>query len=195
MSDEPAFRRTVALVALANLAYFGFEFFWARRIGSVALMADSIDFLEDASLNLLVLLGLALAAPARARLGVALAGLLLVPSAFAAAAVVQKLLHPAPPAAPDLGWVALGALAVNLACAFALARFRRESGSLAKAAFLSSRNDALANVAMIVAAGLTALTLSHWPDLAVGVGVFAMNADAAFKVYRSARSELAAAEA
>ena len=167
----------------------------ARSIGSVSLIADSIDFLEDAALNLLVLVGLSLAAPARARLGVALAGLLLVPSAVAALAVVQKLLHPAPPAAPELGGVAFGALAVNLGCAFALARFRRDPGSLAKAAILTSRNDALANIAMIIAAGLTALTLSYWPDLAVGAWVFAMNADAAFNVFRSARSELAATEA
>ena len=53
--DTPL-RRIVALVALLNLGYFGIEFAVALRIGSVSLFADSVDFLEDASVNLLILL-------------------------------------------------------------------------------------------------------------------------------------------
>ena len=60
-----------------------------------------------------------------------------------------------------------------------LTRFRRHSGSLTKAAFLSARNDALANFAIIAAGLLKAYTLSAWPDLIVGLGIAAMNADAA----------------
>ena len=67
------------IVALANLGYFGVEFAVATTIGSVALFADSIDFLEDASLNGLILLGLYWTTRARARLGMLLAGVLLVP--------------------------------------------------------------------------------------------------------------------
>ena len=44
-------RQTVLLVALLNLAYFGVEFGVAIAIGSVSLFADSVDFLEDASIN------------------------------------------------------------------------------------------------------------------------------------------------
>ena len=51
-------RRVVAVVALLNLAYFGVEFAVARAIGSVSLFADSVDFLEDASLNILIALAL-----------------------------------------------------------------------------------------------------------------------------------------
>jgi Co/Zn/Cd efflux system component len=52
-------RHVVIAVALLNLSYFGIEFTVALRIGSVSLFADSIDFLEDASVNLLILLTLA----------------------------------------------------------------------------------------------------------------------------------------
>jgi Co/Zn/Cd efflux system component len=52
-------RRTVGLFALLNSAYFGVEFAVASAIGSVALFADSVDFLEDASVNLLIVLALA----------------------------------------------------------------------------------------------------------------------------------------
>ena len=55
-------RKTVALVAGLNVAYFFVEAGFASRQGSVALFADSVDFLEDASLNLLILIGLRLAA-------------------------------------------------------------------------------------------------------------------------------------
>ena len=71
-----------------------------------------------------------------------------------------------------------------------LARHRRHGGSLTRAAFLSSRNDAIANVA-IVAAGLVTAFLwrSAWPDLIVGLGIAAMNADAAREVWTAARKE------
>jgi len=72
-------RAAVRLVAMANLAYFGTEFAVARVIGSVSLFADSIDFLEDASVNFLILVALSWTARNRARVGMALAGFLLVP--------------------------------------------------------------------------------------------------------------------
>ena len=83
----------------------------------------------------------------------------------------------------------LGALAVNLSCAFSLAPYRAHGGSLTRAAFLSARNDALASVAIIVAAGFTLYARSAWPDLIVGLGIAAMNADAAREVYAAARDE------
>src|SRR5260221_5608457 len=72
-------RRVVVIVALLNLAYFGVEFAVARAIGSVSLFADSVDFLEDASINLLIAVALGWKATNRARLGMALASILLVP--------------------------------------------------------------------------------------------------------------------
>ena len=73
-------RRIVVIVALLNLAYFGVEFTVARAIGSISLFADSVDFLEDASVNLLIGLALGWSATARARVGMGLAGILLVPA-------------------------------------------------------------------------------------------------------------------
>src|SRR3954466_14400372 len=76
---DSALRRAVRLVMLLNLAYFGVEFAVALAIGSVSLFADSIDFLEDAAVNGLILLALGWSAPRRARVGMALAGILLIP--------------------------------------------------------------------------------------------------------------------
>ena len=76
-----------------------------------------------------------------------------------------------------------------------LARFRTHSGSLTRAAFLSARNDAVANIAIIGAGLLTAYTLSVWPDLIVGLAIAAMNAGAAREVWSAAREEHRAARA
>ena len=72
-------RRVVIGVAVLNLAYFGVEFAVALAMGSVSLFADSIDFLEHASVNLLIAFALDWSATGRARLGMALAGILLIP--------------------------------------------------------------------------------------------------------------------
>lgn len=182
-------RRIVVIVALLNLAYFGVEFAVARAIGSVSLFADSVDFLEDASVNLLIGLALGWSATARARVGMGLAGILLVPALGFLWALWGKWGHPVPPEAFSLSLTGFGALAVNLTCAFLLAGFRHHGGSLTKAAFLSARNDALANVAIIIAGFVTAYSLSIWPDIIVGLGIAAMNLDAAREVWEAAHEE------
>lgn len=190
--DTPL-RRVIAIVAALNFAYFGIEFAVALAIGSVSLFADSVDFLEDTSVNILILMALGWSVRARARTGMLLAGILLVPGLATLWAIWSKFNAPVPPEAFSLSVTGLGALAVNLTCAFLLARFRHHSGSLTRAAFLSARNDALANVAIVVAGLLTAYTLSVWPDLIVGIGIAAMNLDAAREVWEAAREEHRAA--
>lgn len=178
------------LVAAMNLAYFGFEFAVARIIGSVSLFADSIDFLEDASINILILVALRWTARNRARAGMALAGILLVPGLATLWTAWEKFNTPIVPDPLLLTLTGLGALAVNLSCALLLTRYRHHSGSLTKAAFLSARNDAVANI-FIIAAGLVTAFIwaSAWPDLIVGLAIASMNADAAWKVWQAARDE------
>lgn len=182
-------RQVVAIVAALNLAYFGVEFSVATAIKSVSLFADSIDFLEDTSVNILILIALGWTARNRARVGMALAGILLIPGIATLWTAWEKFALPVAPNAVVLSWTGAGALAVNLSCAFMLARYRHHSGSLTKAAFLSARNDTLANVAIIAAGLVTAFTQSAWPDLIVGLGIAAMNADAAREVFNAARRE------
>jgi Co/Zn/Cd efflux system component len=179
----------IRLVAILNLAYFGIEFAVAFTIGSVSLFADSIDFLEDASVNFLILVALGWSALRRARLGMALAGILLVPGLATLWTAWHKFLLPVPPAPIPLSVVGAGALVVNLSCAFMLTRYRHHAGSLTRAAYLSARNDALANIAIIGAGLSTIFVRSAWPDLIVGLGIAALNADAAREIYATARVE------
>ncbi|MGX9146502.1 cation transporter [Mesorhizobium sp. 128a] len=189
-TEDTGLLRVVRRVALLNLGYFVVEFAVASAIGSVSLFADSVDFLEDTSVNFLILVALSWAAPGRAKVGMALAAILLVPGLATLWTAWAKFSLPVAPAPLPLSLTGAGALAVNLSCAFMLAPFRRSSGSLTKAAFLSARNDAFANVA-IIGAGLVTAVIWHsaWPDLIVGLGIAAMNVDAAREVWSAAREE------
>lgn len=187
--ESASLSRAVKLVVLLNLGYFVVEFTVARSIGSVSLFADSIDFLEDTAVNGLILVALGWSVHRRSIVGMILAAILLAPAVATAWTAWGKFTTPVTPAAVPLSLTGLGALAVNLSCAFLLARYREHRGSLTQAAFLSARNDALANIAIIVVGVVTALTLSPWPDLIVGIGIFAMNLGAAREVYGAARDE------
>jgi Co/Zn/Cd efflux system component len=189
ITPSPSLRRAVLTVAMLNLGYFFVEFTSAISISSVSLFADSIDFLEDTSVNLLILFALGWSLRARSRVGMALAVILLVPGLAALWTVWQKISSPLPPEPITLSAVGFGALVVNVTCAFILARFRKASGSLTRAAFLSARNDAYANIAIIAAGFVTAFTHSIWPDVIVGLGIAAMNASAAKEVWEAARQE------
>lgn len=189
-ADSPGLARAVRIVALLNLAYFGVEFTVAAAIGSVSLFADSVDFLEDAAVNLLILTALGWSTANRGRLGAILAGILLIPGLATLWAAWQKFNMPVAPAPVPLSLTGAGAFIVNLICAYTLSRYRHHSGSLTRAAFLSARNDVLANVAIVVAGLITGLAWrSAWPDLIVGAGIAIMNADAAREVWEAARAE------
>jgi Co/Zn/Cd efflux system component len=194
ISENRSLRRTVRNVAVLNLTYFGIEFAVALAIGSVALFADSVDFLEDGAVNLLILAGLGFSAARRAKLGMILAAIILFPALATLWTAWQNFSSGAVPDSVPLTITGAGALAVNFICARLLAPYRAAGGSLTRAAFLSARNDVIANIAIIFAGLLTAMTASRWPDLIVGLGIAAINAGAAHEVYETARAEHIAAK-
>lgn len=193
-SAHHALRPAVARVAALNLGWFGVEIAVALAIGSVALIADSLDFLEDAAINLLIFAGIGWSARNRARLGTAMAFVLILPALAGAWAAYEKVSDFVPPAALPLTLTGLGALAVNLVCALMLARHRDGAGSLTRAAYLSARNDAWANLAIIAAGLATALYPTPWPDLIAAGGIAVLNADSAVDIFRAAAAERRAAE-
>ncbi len=188
-------RPTLWLVIGLNLTFFAVEFIVALSIGSVSLFADSVDFLEDTAMSVLVLAAMRLSALARARLGYAFAGVLLLPAIAFLVTLAHKLLSAAPlvPEPTPFALTGLAAFTVNTTCALLLARVRNVAGSLTRAAFLSARNDMIANLAIMAAAGVTALWPSIWPDIIVGLGIAALNADAAREIWEAARGEHSAA--
>lgn len=182
-------RRAVLIVALLNLAYFFVEFSAAVAIGSASLFADSVDFLEDTAINLLVFFAVAWPAARRRTAGSVLAALILIPAIAAIVTVVLKIMSPEPPSPEGLTGVALGALVVNLICAVILLRLRNEGSSLATGAWLAARNDALANILIIVAGLLTFVWATAWFDIIVGAIIAIVNLSAAKEVWEESREE------
>ena len=184
---DPAYRRALLTVVVLNLGFGIFELFGGFIADSQALKADSLDFLGDGSISLLGLLALAWSARARVALsqGVFLGALGVGVIAFA----IWRALHATAPDAELMGAIGAVALTINVGSALVLARFR-EGDANVRAIWLFSRNDALANVAVIAAAGLVAWTGSAWPDFAVAGVIALLFLHSAYEIVKGARREL-----
>ena len=182
-------RGTLIIVALLNLAYFFIELFAAIKINSVSLFADSIDFLEDTFVNLLILFSFLISSTLRPKLGKILVIVILLPGLTALWAAWEQIVRPLPPEAFKLTLVGFGALLTNITCTIILMKFRKNNKNLMKAAFLSARNDVLANFVIIGTGGIIMIYPSIWPDLIAGLIIFLINFDAAYKVYQIANAE------
>lgn len=188
-------RRTVLLVAAINAAYFLLEGAIALAIRSVSLLADSVDFLEDTAVNLLIALALGWSLAARARVGRLLALVILIPAIAVVVQLVLKIGEPEAPAVLPLVLTALGAAAVNLVAALLLARIRASAGAMGRAAWLAARNDVIVNLAIVVMALVTLAVGTGWPDIVLGALIIALNGRAALEVWRLAGEESLAARA
>lgn len=187
-------RITVLVVAFLNLAYFFVEIGVALSIGSVALFADAVDFLEDVAINLLIFIALGWSVRAQALAGRIMALIILIPALAAAVQLVRKAFDPQAPDPFLLAVTAGGAAVVNLVCALLLIRHRKHAGSMGTAAFLAARNDVLINIAIIVMGGITALTMSGWPDIVLGLFIVILTFLAAREVWEKAGEERLAAK-
>lgn len=194
-TEPTALRRTVLVVAGINAAYFVVEVAVALSIGSVALLADSVDFLEDTAVNLLIALALGWSLIARARVGRVLALVILVPAIAVVVQATLKIGDPEAPAVLPLVAAASGAALVNLVCALLLVRIRAAGGSMVGAAWYAARNDVIINLA-IIAMGLVTLWIgTGWPDILLGALIIVLNGRAALVVWRLAGEESLAARA
>ena len=185
-----SFKKAVFFVAILNLLYFFVEFIVALNIRSVSLLADSIDFIEDASINFLIFFAVSLTTIKKARISILLSIIMLLPGIIALWAIWQQIIHQEPPAPVELSTVAFGALIINCLCTLILMKFRNYSGSLTKAAFLSARNDAFANIAIILTGIITILYPSIWPDIIVGLFIAYIRAESALVIFKNATKEL-----
>jgi Co/Zn/Cd efflux system component len=182
-------RKTVLTVATLNLIYFAIEFHFGRLFDSVALIGDSVDFFEDASINILIAFAIGWTLRRRQITSYFLAALLLFPGIAFIWTAIHQILSPEVPHGQGMSWVGTGALLVNLTCALLIAKHRKEVGGLVMAAYYSARNDAVANILIIGAGLLTLRYPSVWPDLIIGLIIFTLNADAAKEIIEASRAE------
>lgn len=182
-------RATVLLVAALNLTYFVIEFYLGHVLNSLSLISDSVDFLEDAFVNLLIAVALAWSAATRKYVSYFLAVLLVMPGLVFIYNAIMQLSRPETPEGSGMVLVGLGALVVNVFCALLIARHKNDEGGLFLAAFYASRNDAITNV-LIIGSGIVTLFVPNiWPDLAVGTIILILNSGAARRVIKASRHE------
>jgi len=189
---EPRYRRILWVALAVNAAMFLVEVAASLFSGSVALQADALDFLGDAANYAvgLIVLGLAMRWRVRAALGkgvvMALFGL------WVAASAIGRVLGDALPQAGVMGGIGLLALAANFGVAVLLYRYRSgDSNQLS--VWLCTRNDAIANVAVILAGLAVWLTGTRWPDIAVAAVIAGLGLTGAWRVIRAAMGEHRAA--
>lgn len=189
--SDPSYRRALWIVASLNLGFGMAELVGGFIAGSQALKADALDFLGDGSITFVALVALGWTAHGRARVAL-VQGLFLAALGLGVLGMaLWRAVNAVPPEAELMGGIGIVALVVNVSAALILSRFR-EGDANARAVWLFSRNDALANVAVIVAAGLVGWTGSAWPDLFVAGCIAILFLHSSTEIIRGARNQLRA---
>ena len=188
-SVDPRYRRVLWLALLLNAAMFAVEIAGSLQSGSVSLLADAIDFFGDAANYALSLAVLSMALSWRATASLLKAASMAGFGIFVLGRALWSALNGLPPEPLTMGAVALLALAVNVFVAWTLYRYR-DGDSNMRSVWICSRNDAVGNVAVALAALGVFGTGAAWPDLLVAVGMAALALTGAWSVMQQARTEL-----
>lgn len=186
---DPAYRRALWLVVLLNVGFGLGEMIAGFIANSQALKADALDFLGDGSITFVGLLALGWSAATRSRVALTQGLFLAALGLSIIAMAIWRATNAVPPEAGLMGGVGLAALGVNVTAALILMRFR-EGDAQARAIWLFSRNDAINNVAVIVAAVLVFWLNSAWPDILVALAIAAMFLHSSWEIIHDARTEL-----
>ncbi|WP_349570232.1 cation transporter [Azotobacter salinestris] len=185
----PRFRRALWVALFVNVAMFAVEIGAGIKAGSVSLLADAVDFAGDAAnygISLAVLaMGLAWRARAALLKGLSMAAF----GIFVVAKAGWEAFAGIPPEPLTMGVVASLALLANAGVALMLYAFRDGDANM-RSVWLCSRNDAIGNLAVMLAAAGVFGTGSGWPDLLVALLMGALALSAGIAVVRQARQEL-----
>lgn len=191
-STTPAFRRALWIALALNAAMFAVELGAGVRADSASLLADAADFFGDAVNYALSLGALALAASWRSRVALFKGATMALYGAGVLALASWNALHGAAPHAATMGVIGTLALAVNAGVAVMLYAFRSGDANM-RSVWLCSRNDAIGNAAVLLAALGVFGTGTMWPDLTVAALMATLGLASGWQVMRTARRELAQA--
>lgn len=185
----PAYKRALWIVVALNVGYGVIEMFGGFLSGSQALKADALDFVGDGLITFLGLLAIGWTLLWRARSAL-IQGLFLGALGLGVlGTTAYRVLVQHQPEAELMGLFGIVALVVNVAAALVLIPHRTGDANV-RAVWLFSRNDAIGNAAVVVAAGLVAWTASPWPDLVVAVVIAGLFLQSSWSIIRDARSDL-----
>ena len=185
----PAYKRALWIVVILNVGYGLVEMAGGFLSGSQALKADALDFLGDGLITFLGLLAIGWSLLWRARSAL-IQGLFLGALGLGVlASTIYRMIVQQQPEAELMGLFGIIALVVNVVAAMVLIPHRTGDANV-RAVWLFSRNDAIGNAAVVVAAGLVAWTGTAWPDLAVAVVIAGLFLQSSWSIVRDARNDL-----
>jgi cation diffusion facilitator family transporter len=184
--------RVLTVVLVVNLIMFCVEFGAGLVSGSTALLADSLDMLGDAFVYGFSLFVLHRSLAWRARAALAKGGIMAVFGIGVLLEAFARFATGVPPVVPIMATIGSVALVANTFCFALLWRHRGDDINL-RSTWLCSRNDLIANGAVLVAAAAVAWSGSFWPDLVVGVGIAVLFLRTAGSVLRQSVAELSRA--
>jgi Co/Zn/Cd efflux system component len=182
-------RQLLWVVLGLNAAMFVVEFTAGWLASSSGLLADSLDMLADALVYSLSLYAVGRGISQKAKATLLNGSLQMVLGLSVLGYVVWRAFTDSMPSVDIMGWVAVLALGVNTVCFVLLFQFRRGDINM-RASWICSRNDILANLGVLAAAGLVAWLGSSWPDLAIGALIAAIVIHSSWKIIAGARHSL-----
>ena len=188
-ANSPRYRKILWVALVVNLAMFGIEIGAGITSGSVSLLADAIDFFGDAANYGVSLAVLSAGALLRARAALLKGVCMMAFGVFVLARAVWMYGQGGTPEAFTMGGVALLALVANIAVAAMLYAYREGDANM-RSVWLCSRNDAIGNIAVMLAAVAVLGTGSAWPDLAVAAGMAVLALLGGWSVIKQARGEI-----
>ena len=189
----PAYRRALWIVVALNVGYGLIEGVGGFLADSQALKADALDFFGDGLITFLGLLAVGWRPVWRARSALTQGLFLGALGVGVIATSVYRFFVTGEPEAELMGGFGIVAMLLNVAAAVVLIP-HREGDANARAVWLFSRNDALGNLAVVIAAGLVALSGNQWPDLVVAVVVAALFLQSSWSIVRDSLKELGEGE-
>lgn len=192
VSDD--YKRRLWLVIAINAGMFALEIFAGAIAGSQAMWADALDFLADAATYgiSLAVIGMAIAVRARAALvkGISLT----VMGTWVLGSTLWQVFVTGVPRAEIMGAIGFLALLANLASVLILMRYKDGDANV-RSVWLCSRNDAIGNVAVMLAALGVWGTATKWPDLIVAAMMASLFLSSSVQIIRQALREMKTGEA
>lgn len=187
-SDQ--YKRILLVVILINLFMFVVEMSFGFAGDSQALKADALDFLSDSATYALTLWGIGQSVRVTSNIALIKGVSLFLIAAWVLGSTIYYSIVMNQPSAPIMGSVALAALTANVISVLLLMKYR-EGNANVRSVWLCSRNDAIANVAVIIASILVYYLSSHWPDLIVALILSALFVSSAVQIIKQALNEKA----
>ena len=188
-SNTPRYRKILWIALVVNALMFVVEIGAGFKSGSVSLLADAIDFFGDAANYGVTLAVLSMGLQWRARAALLKGASMLGFGLFVLGRSAWSATHGIAPEAITMGSIGLLALIANASVAALLYAYREGDANM-RSVWLCSRNDAIGNIAVMLAALGVLGTGSAWPDLAVALVMAVLAISGGWSVIRQARSEM-----